>query len=255
MNGIWEEIRDAIRGNEKDYTQGSIKRAIVLLSIPMVLEMAMESIFAIVDIYFVSSLGPEAVAVVGITESIMTLCYALGIGLSMATTAVVARRIGEKRFKDATNSGIQAIIIALLMSLPMMIGGLFFSETVLRLMNASEAAIAMGAKYTSTMMIGNVIIMLLFVINAIFRSAGDAAIAMRVLFLANTVNIILDPCLILGLGPFPELGVYGAAVATNIGRGIGVLAQLFILIKGTDKIKLAVKEIAVDLAIIKKIIR
>jgi len=249
------EVKGAIVGIEKDYTQGSIKKAIVLLSIPMVLEMAMESIFAIVDIYFVSSLGASAVAVVGITESMMTLAYALGIGLSMATTAVVARRIGEKKFTDASNASIHAIIIALVMGLPMFFTGMFFTEPILRLMNASEETIAMGAGYTKIMMMGNVIIMLLFVINAVFRSAGDAVIAMRVLFLANGINIVLDPCLILGLGPFPEMGVYGAAVATNIGRGIGVAYQLVILFRGTGKIKVVLHAFHYQWQTIKKIIK
>src|SRR5689334_5259233 len=213
--GLWRDLRDAVRGTGMDYTQGSIGRAILLLAVPMMLEMAMESTFAVVDIYFVSSLGPSAVATVGLTESVLTLVYAVAIGLSMGTTALVARRIGEKNPGEAADAAVQAIIVALAASIPFALAGIFFARDILALMGADAWALAHGYRFTAWMLASNAVIILIFVINAVFRGAGDAAMAMRVLWLANGVNLVLDPALIFGWGPFPAMGVQGAAVATS----------------------------------------
>ena len=201
---LWRDLRDAVRGTGMDYTQGSIGRAILLLAVPMMLEMAMESTFAVVDILFVSSLGASAVATVGLTESILTLVYAVAIGLSMGTTALVARRIGEKNPTEAAESAVQAIIVAFVASIPFALAGIFFAKDILRLMGGDAWALEHGYKFTAWMSAGNAVIMLIFVINAVFRGAGDAAMAMRVLWLANGVNVVLDPALIFGWGPSPR---------------------------------------------------
>jgi len=232
-------IKEILSGAEIDFTTGSIKRAIFLLAVPMILEMVMESIFVIVDIYFVSQLGTKAVTAVGITESVMTIVYGVAIGLSIATTAIISRRIGEKNPEKASDAAFQAIVTGIIASALIAIVGLFFAEDLLRLMGADDSVVRIGSPYTSIMFSGNIVIMLLFIINAIFRSSGDAIISMVVLTIANLLNIVLDPVFIFGLGPFPELGVQGAAVATNIGRGLAVLVQLYILFFGTRKIKLA----------------
>ncbi|MFP6681723.1 MAG: MATE family efflux transporter, partial [Gammaproteobacteria bacterium] len=211
-------IREALLGTEQDFTRGPMNRAIVLLAIPMMLEMAMESVFAIVDIFFVSKLGADAVATLGITEAIITLLYAVAIGLSMAVTALVARRIGEHDPEGAAIVAGQSLWIGVILSLIISIAGVVYSEDLLILMGATSSAIADHAGYTSIMFGGCGSILLLFLINGVFRGAGDASVAMRVLWFANGINIILDPCLIFGLGPFPELGLAGAAVATTIGR-------------------------------------
>ncbi len=232
MKKVFQLFWIALKGDEKHFTSGSINRAIVLLSIPMILEMVMEALFAVVDVFFVSRVSVNAVATVGLTESVITLVYSVAIGLSMATTAMVSRRVGENKPEKAGEAAVQAIMVTVIFSVILGISGVIFAEDILRLMGGSETLIAEGIWYTRIIFGGNIVIMLLFLLNAVFRGAGDAAIAMRALWISNTLNIILDPCLIFGLGPFPEMGVAGAAVATNIGRGIGVLFQLYILFRG-----------------------
>lgn len=221
----------------------------------MVLEMVMESVFALVDIFFVSRLGPEAIATVGITESMMTIIYAIGIGLSVGTTALISRRIGEKRPEKASVAAVQAIIAGLFVSLPFMLIGIFYSRDLLRLMGASETTIEAGHMYPAIMLGGNMVIMLLFIINAVFRSSGDAAISMRVLWIANLLNIFLDPMLIFGIGPFPELGIKGAAIATNIGRGLAVIYQIYLLLRGSHRVKVGLNQIVFRTKVIWKVIR
>src|SRR4030066_1542645 len=237
QNSIWQELKNAIRGTEADYTQIGMGKAVFLLAVPMILELIMESTFAVVDIYFVGKLGASAVATVGLTETYLFVLYFIGMGLSMAVTAIVARRIGEKEKEKAGITAVQSIFLAIIISLPFAFAGIFFSKDLLALMGADSWALEYGYRYMQWMLGGNVVIMLLFIINAIFRGAGDAAIAMRVLWIANAFNIVLDPLLIFGLGPFPELGIEGAAIATNIGRGIGVLTQLWFLYKGVKHIR------------------
>lgn len=251
---IYAVIKQSLSGETMDYTQGSIRKAVVLLAIPMVLEMCMESVFAVVDIFFVSHLGKHATSTVGLTESVITIVYSLAIGISMAATAMVARRIGEKDPAAATKAGMQAIFLALVITLAVSIPGFIFSAQILRLMGAEDAAIQSGAVYTRIIMGGSIVIMLLFLINGIFRGAGDAMMAMKSLWLANICNIILCPLLIRGLGPLPAFGLQGAAMATTIGRGIGVCYQLYYLFNGKRLIKFTLKHIAPDFAIIKSLI-
>jgi putative MATE family efflux protein len=252
---IWQNLRNAIRGTEADYTQIPIGKAIFLLAVPMVLELIMESTFAIVDIYFVSSLGASAVATVGLTETYLFLLYSIGMGLSMAVTAIVARRIGEKQTGEAGIAAVQSIILAVVASVPFALVGIVFARDLLALMGGDAWVLEHGYRYAQWMLGGNAVIMLLFVINAIFRGAGDAAIAMRILWIANGINIILDPTLILGLGPFPELGIQGAAIATNIGRGIGVITQLWLLLRGVKHIRVHRSNITIAWNIIVNIVR
>jgi len=252
---LWRDILLAVRGNDEDFTTGSLGRAILILSIPMVLEMLMESVFAVVDIFFVSKLGPDAVATVGVTESMLTLIYAVAIGLAMGTTAMVARRIGEKRPRDAAVTAVQAIVIGFVISLPIAVVGLLLAPELLGAMGMDAATTRANHMYTTVMLGGNVVIMLIFIINAIFRGAGDAAIAMRVLWLANGINIVLDPCLIFGWGPFPELGIAGAAVATTIGRGIGVAYQLWSLSRASGRFRVTVNELKIVPAVMARLIR
>lgn len=254
-NSLWQELKNAIRGTEADYTKIDLRRAIFLLGVPMILELVMESTFAVVDIYFVGQLGASAVATVGLTETYLFLLYAIGMGLSMAVTAIVARRIGEKNMRDAGSSAVQSIFLALIAAAPFAIAGIFFPRELLALMGADEWSINTGYVYTQWMLGGNAVIMLLFVINAIFRGAGDASIAMWVLLISNGLNIVLDPLLIFGWGPVPAFGIEGAAIATNIGRGAGVLVQLWILFRGGKHIKVFLSQLrwnAADMAIIFK---
>ncbi|MEM7763043.1 MAG: MATE family efflux transporter [Pseudomonadota bacterium] len=222
-------LRESLRDEERDYTRGSIRRALVLLAIPMILEMSMEAIFAVVDIFFVARLGPAAVSTVGITEAMMTILYAVSIGIAMATTAMVARRVGERRRRAAAAVAGQSLwVAALLATLIGVIGG-WYAPELLTLMGASDEVITTGSRYTTVMFAGSASIFYLFLFNAIFRGAGDATIAMRSLWIANAINIVLDPCLIFGLGPFPAMGLTGAAVATTIGRTVGIVYQLMSL--------------------------
>ena len=257
IRSLLRDLKDAIRGSSIDYTQGSIGRAILLLAVPMILEMTMESTFAIVDVYFVSSLVPSAsaVATVGLTESMLTLIYAVAIGLSMGTTALVARRIGEKKPVEAAEAGVQAILVAAAASIPFSLAGAFYSRDLLELMGADAWTLQEGYRYTAWMLGGNAVIMLIFVINAVFRGAGDAATAMRVLWLANGINIVLDPLLIFGFGPVPALGLEGAAIATNIGRGLGVLFQLYVLLRGARHIRVLTSQIRFQGAVMWRLIR
>ncbi|MDZ7367705.1 MAG: MATE family efflux transporter [candidate division KSB1 bacterium] len=243
---FWQELKNAIRGTEADYTRINLGKAVFLLAIPMILELIMESTFAVVDIYFVGALGPSAVAAVGLTETYMFLLYSVAMGLAMAVTAIVARRIGEKNREQVSIAAIQAVFLAVLASVPFALAGIFFAKDLLGLMGADAWALEHGYRYTQWMLGGNAVIMLLFVINAIFRGAGDPAIAMRVLWIANGLNIILDPILIFGWGPFPELGIAGAAIATNIGRGIGVLLQLWLLFNGGKHIRVRREHLRFD---------
>jgi putative MATE family efflux protein len=236
--------RQALSGKEYDYTSGSIHRAVALLAIPMVLELSMESVFAITDIFFVSGLGAEAVATVGLTEAVITLLYAVAVGLSMAVTAMVARRIGEKNPEGTSVVAGQTIWIG--MGVAILVGtfGMAHAENILGFMGAEAAVIAMGSDYTAIMLGGSVTIIYLFLFNAVYRGAGNPGIAMRSLWLANGINIVLDPCLIYGIGPFPEMGVTGAAIATNIGRGIGVLYQLYHLFDGSSIVRLQLRHLS-----------
>jgi len=245
---------EAVKGTDRDYTSGSLRKAIILLSIPMVLEMVFESIFAVVDIYFVSKIGANAVAFVGITESMLTIVYSLAWGLSTATSAVVSRRIGEKNTIAASNAAFQAILTGLGLSLFIAIPGFIFASDMLKIMGLSAKIASEYSGYTAIMLGANSVIMLLFVINAVFRSAGDAAVSMKVLWLANIINIILDPCLIFGLGPFPELGIKGAAIATTTGRSVAVVLQIYILFYGNKRVKFKLSDLKPDLKVIKDII-
>jgi putative MATE family efflux protein len=236
-SSLWLAVRESLAGTPRDFTEGSIGRAVVVLSIPMVLEVSMESLFGLVDVFFVARLGPEAVAAVGVTEALLTLIFAIALGLCMATTAMVARRIGEKDREGASVAAAQAIMLCLLVAVPLGASG-FFARDLLGLMGTPQAVIEQGWGYTAVMLASNVTILLLFLNNAIFRGAGDAVIAMRALWLANGINIVLDPCLIFGLGPFPEMGITGAAVATAIGRGIGVAYQVRALTSARGRIVL-----------------
>jgi len=249
------DIREAVSGTDQDFTSGSLGRAIFLLSIPMVLEMMMESVFAVTDIWFVSKLGAEAVATVGITESLITVIYAIAVGLSMGTSALVSRRIGEKQTLDASVAAFQGILVGTAISVIVAIPGIFFAKNLLMLMGISAKIAHDFSSYTAIMLGGNIVIMLLFIINAIFRSAGDAALSMRVLLMANVVNIILDPILIFGWGPIPAMGIAGAAIATSIGRGLAVLYQFFLLFSGKGRVNFMVKKLRVDLKVMAKLVR
>ncbi|HYP05232.1 MAG TPA: MATE family efflux transporter [Bryobacteraceae bacterium] len=227
---------EAVRGTKQDFTEGSIGRAVLLLATPMVLEMVMESLFAIVNVFWVTRLGADAIATVGLTESMMTIVFAFGIGVSMSTTAMVARRIGEKDHQGAATAGVQAIVLGIGLSILMGVPAFLLAPKLLAFMGATPQLVAMGQNYTAIVLGANVVVVLLFLNNAIFRGAGDASIAMRVLWMSNLINLVLDPCLIFGLGPFPELGITGAAISTLIGRGFGVSFQLWTLASGRSRV-------------------
>ncbi|HEY1946446.1 MAG TPA: MATE family efflux transporter [Bryobacteraceae bacterium] len=241
-------LKEALLGSHQDYTEGDLNRAIILLAIPMILEMSMESLFGIVDVFFVSRLGADAVATVGLTESLLTLVFGVAIGLSMATTAFVARRIGEKDADGASNTAVQAIFLGLAVSGIVAIIGILKAPALLHLMGSTPAVEA-NSLYTQVLLGGSAVIFLLFLINAIFRGAGDASLAMRTLWIANGINLVLDPCLINGWGPFPKLGVLGAAVATTTGRTIGVLFQLWALGSGTHRIVVTRRQVRLNLVV------
>src|SRR5690242_3474951 len=252
---FWGSIREALRGSHQDFTAGSLNRAILLLAIPMVLEMVLESLFAVVDVFWVGRLGADAVATIGLTESLLSLVFAVGLGLSLSTTAMVARRIGEKDPAGAAVAGVQAIVLGLGVSVLVGLPCLFFAPNLLRLMGASPQILAVGTGYARIALAGSGAIMLLFLNNAIFRGAGDAAIAMRLLWVSNIINLFLDPCLIFGLGPFPRLGVTGAALATFTGRSIGVLYQFYRLLRGTERIRILRRQIHVNMQVLLRLLR
>jgi MATE family, multidrug efflux pump len=252
---MWDSIREALRGSHQDFTAGSLNRAIILLAIPMVLEMVLESLFAVVDVFWVGRLGADAVATVGLTESLLSLVFAVGLGLSLSTTAMVARRIGEKDPEGAAVAGVQAIAIGLAVSATIGLPCLFYAPHLLKLMGASPQIVAVGGGYARIALGGSGAIMLLFLNNAIFRGAGDAAIAMRLLWVSNIINLVLDPCLIFGLGPFPKLGVAGAALATFTGRSIGVGYQFYRLLRGTERIRILRRQIHLNFSVLLRLLR
>ncbi len=252
---LWTSIKEALRGSHQDYTAGSLNRAILLLAIPMVLEMVLESLFAVVDIFWVGRLGPDAIATVGLTESMLTLIIAVGLGLGMAATAMVARRIGEKDQEGAAVAAVQSVLLGLLFSAVIAVPCTIFAPQLLRLLGATPGIVATGANYTRIALGGGGVLLLLFLNNSIFRGAGDAAIAMRLLWVSNIINLALDPCLIFGLGPFPRLGVTGAAAATLTGRSIGVLYQFYRLLNGTERLRIARRHMRLNLAVMLRLLR
>ena len=249
------DIREALRGSHQDYTEGSIGRAILLLAVPMVLEVALESVFAVTDVFFVSRLGAEAVATVGLTESMLTIIYAMAMGLGIGATAIVARRIGERDRAGAAHAAVQALFLGLGVAGVLGMLGVRFAPHLLTVMGGSPQVIAIGSGYARVMLGGEATVVVLFVLNAVYRGAGDAAIAMRVLWLANAINILLGPCLIFGLGPFPRLGVVGAAVATTIGRGTGALFAISQLFRADSRINVTRAQLHVDLRAMIRIVR
>ena len=255
ISKFFEYFKIAVTGKEQEFTSGSIRRAVFMLSVPMILEMMMESVFAVVDIYYVSKVSVNAVATIGLTESIVTLVYAVAIGLSMAATAVVARRVGEKDLKGASQAAIQAIFLGIAVATVVSIIGILYPKEILNLMGAEPDLIEEGYGYTKVLLGGNVTIMLLFLINAIFRGAGDASVAMWALVLSNGLNIILDPIFIFGLGPIPAFGVEGAAIATTIGRGTAVVFQIVILFYGWSRIKITLKDLVLRAKVMYNLIK
>ena len=255
QQSLWSAVKESIRGSHRDYTRGPIGRSILLLAIPMVLEMIMESVFAVVDIFWVSRLGTDAAATVGLTESLMTLVYALAIGLSIGAMAMVARRIGEGNPDGAARAAVQALALALIVSILIGVIGAPLAPKLLAMMGGSPWVIEHGSAFTTVMLAGNASVVMLFMINAIFRGAGDAAIAMRTLWLANWINILLGPCLIFGLGPFPKLGIVGAAIATTIGRGTGAIFAISKLVREGGRFNIERRHLRIEPAIIGRLIR
>ena len=252
---LWASLVEAVRGSHQDYTTGSLNRAILLLAVPMVLEMVLESLFGVVDVFWVGRLGTNAVATVGLTESMLSLVFAVAMGLSLSTTAMVARRIGEKEPDGAAIAGVQAIALGLAVSVAIGVPSFLFAPNLLRLMGATPEIVAIGSGYTRICLGGCFAVLLLFLNNAIFRGAGDAAIAMRLLWVSNIINLVLDPCLIFGWGPFPRLGVTGAALATLTGRSIGVLYQFYRLMRGTERLRILRSQIRLRLDVLLRLMR
>ncbi|HMD99941.1 MAG TPA: MATE family efflux transporter [Terriglobia bacterium] len=252
---FWASVREALRGSHQDYTAIGIDRAIFLLAVPMVLEMAMESLFAVVDVFWVARLGANSVATIGLTESLLTLVVAIAMGLGLSTTAMVARRTGEKDPEGAAVAAVQAIALGVGISLVMGLPCLFLAPRLLSVMGATPAIVQVGSAYARIVLSASGVLVLLFLNNAIFRGVGDAAIAMRVLWLSNLINLVLDPCLIFGVGPFPRLGVTGAAVATTTGRSIGLLFQVFMLLRGSDRIRILRRQLRLEVSVMLRLIK
>ncbi|MEO6235917.1 MAG: MATE family efflux transporter [Vicinamibacterales bacterium] len=248
-------ILQAVRGTDVDYTTSPVGRAVILLAVPMVVEMAMESIFAVADVFWVAHLGADAVATVGLTESMLTIIYTAAMGLSIGATALVARRTGEHDAEGAAHAAGQSILIGLAVAAAIGLLAAPNAPALLRMMGATDQVVSSGGLFTRLMLGGNVTVLLLFLLNAVFRGAGDAAIAMRVLILGNVLNIVLGPCFIFGLGPFPQLGVAGAAVATNLGRGTAVIYQLYTLTSGRGRVRLERRHFSVDLGAMRTMLR
>jgi len=255
QRSLWSSLVEAVRGSHQDYTAGDLNRAILLLAVPMVLEMVLESLFAVVDVFWVGRLGADSVATVGLTESMLSIVFAVGMGLSLSTTAMVARRIGEKDPEGAADAAVQAIFLGLVVSVAIGLPCLIYAPNLLRMMGATPQIVAIGSGYTRICLGGSCAVLLLFLNNAIFRGAGDAAIAMRLLWVSNVINLILDPCLIFGWGPFPRMGVTGAALATFIGRSIGVLYQVYRLLKGTERIHILARQIRLHMEVLWRLLR
>jgi putative MATE family efflux protein len=253
--GVWATVREALRGSQIDYTTAPVGRAVVMLAVPMVMEMAMESVFAVVDVFWVAHLGADAVATVGLTESMLTMIYTVAMGLSIGATALVARRMGEHDPEGAARAAGQSILLGAIVAMIIAVSAAPFAPRLLGIMGASPDVIRTGSGFTRVMLGGNATIILLFMLNAVFRGSGDAAIAMRVLWLGNFLNIVLGPCFIFGLGPFPQLGVMGASVATNIGRGTAVVYQLVTLARGRGRVKIGRRHLRLDLSLMKSVLR
>ena len=253
--GVWATVVEAVRGSSIDYTTAPVGTGIVMLAVPMVMEMAMESVFVVADVFWVAHLGADAVATVGLTESMLTMVYTLAMGLSIGATAIVARRVGEHDPEGAALAGVQAILLGVAVSLLLGVVGAWQAPALLALMGATPEVIATGSTFTRVMLGGNATIVLLFLINAVFRGAGDAAVAMRVLWIGNAINIVLGPCLIFGVGPFPELGVTGAAIATNIGRGTAVVVQLVTISRLSSRVHVARRHWRLDLPMMASMVR
>jgi putative MATE family efflux protein len=254
-HGVWATIREAVQGTKIDYTTAPVGRAVILLAVPMVLEMAMESVFAVADVFWVAHLGADAVATVGLTESMLTIIYTAAMGLSIGATALVARRIGEQDPEAAAHAAGQSILLGLGVAAAIALLAAPNAHALLRLMGATNEVVGSGGLFTRIMLGGNATVLLLFLLNAVFRGAGDAAIAMRVLILGNALNIVLGPCFIFGLGPFPEMGVAGAAVATNLGRGTAVLYQLRALTSGRGRVRLRPRHLRIDVGAMQAMLR
>jgi putative MATE family efflux protein len=254
-HSFWSTVREALRGSHQNYTEGPVGRSILLLAVPMVLEVVLESVFAVTDVFFVSRLGENAIAVVGLTESMMAIVYTLAVGLTIGATATVARRIGEQNPDGAARAAVQTLALGVFVSIVLAIAGVALAPTLLRLLGAPPEVVEVGSGFTRVMLGGNASVVMLFLINAIFRGAGDAAIAMRVLWLANGINIVLGPLLIFGVGPFPKLGVVGAAVATTIGRGAGAVFALYRLFQPGRHIQVKREHLHLDFALMGRLLR